>query len=317
MLNLNLKVAKNKQAPHQNGKAGMLKRNGKRKATSPAATTKPNTSAAAADNSQAKKIKLKKELHKVANVDEINQLQASEKLYHSNFFHLQMEELLKVIRVSEKRRSFVDLWLESLTKFLTSLDSDEERHVPSDLKWLRKKDVYVPIGDAIPFDETLKYFFQFLAPNSVFPIGALRTSTVIDATDLVLDVCMEIPHEFFHKTNHLNGVYHRKRALYLSYVALQLSKWDQVAECKFTLVQNDQLQVGVSTISIIHKISGFKFCNFLAGNFDSSNRKIWKTFDHQFACRLRRREFQNRTFCTGKIEREAAGRPRKWRDAEK
>lgn len=229
-----------------------MKKNGKRKATSPATTKKPNTSAAI-DTSQAKKIKLKKELHKVANVDEINQLQASEKLYHSNFFHLQMEELLKVTRVSEKRQSFIDSWLESLTTFLTSLDSDDEKHVSTDLKWLRKKDVCVPIGDAIPFDETLKYFFQFLAPKTVFPIGALRTSTVIDAIDLVLDVCMEIPHEFFHKTNHLNGIYHRKRALYLSYVALQLSKWDQIAECKFTLVQNDPLQVGVSKFSFIHK----------------------------------------------------------------
>lgn len=241
MLNPNSKVTKNRQnGTHHNGN-GEMKKNAKRKATSPT-VTKANTRATV-DSSQAKKLKLKKELHRVANVDEINQLQASEKLYHSNFFHLQMEELLKATKVSEKRRAFIDLWLESLTTFLTSLAPDEEKHAANDLKWLRKKDICVPISDAIPFDTSLKYFFQFLTPISVFPIGALRTSTVIDAIDLVLDVCMEIPHEFFHKTNHLNGVYHRKRALYLSYVALQLSKWDQIAECKFTLVQNDPLQV--------------------------------------------------------------------------
>lgn len=246
MLNPNRKVTKNKPSSHQNGN-GELKKGAKRKATSPAMTAKTHTNGVA-DSSQAKKFKLKKELHRVANVDEINQLQASEKLYHSNFFHLQMEELLKATKVSEKRRAFIDAWLELLTTFLTSLDSDEEKHAVGDLKWLRKKNICVPISEVIPFDESLKYFFQFLTPKSVFAIGALRTATVIDATDLVLDVCMEIPHEFFHKTNHLNGVYHRKRALYLSYVALKLSKWDQIAECKFTLVHNDPLQVGNSNL---------------------------------------------------------------------
>lgn len=243
MLNPNLKVAKSRQMDHHNGN-GEMKKNAKRKAVSPA-TTKAHTNGTV-DSSQAKKLKLKKDLHKVANVDEINQLQASEKLYHSNFFHLQMEELLKATTVSEKRRAFIDSWLQSLTSFLTSLPPDEEKHAASDLKWPRKKDICVPISDATPFDGSLKYFFQFLTPVSVFPIGALRTSTVIDATDLVLDVCMEIPHEFFHKTNHLNGVYHQKRALYLSHVALELSKWDQIAECKFTHVQSDPLQVRVS-----------------------------------------------------------------------
>lgn len=303
MLNRNVKVAKNKPMSHQNGN-GAFKKNVKRKAEQP--SPKASTSGAA-DNSLAKKLKLKKELHKVANVDEINQLQASEKLYHSNFFHLQMEELLKATKVSEKRRAFIDSWLESLTIFLTSLDSDQEKHAASDLKWLRKKNICAPISDSIPFDNSLKYFFQFLTPVSVFSIGALRTSTIIDATDLALDVCMEIPHDFFHKTNHLNGIYHRKRALYLSYVALQLSKWDQIIECKFTLVQNDPLQVSVFIFMVTNDLNfnlSF-FLHFSAGNCVASNRKIWKTFDDKFACRVRRREFQNRTIRTGKIEREA------------
>lgn len=291
----NGKLAKNKTSPHQNGNSGP-KKNGKRKAT----TTLPSTSAgAAAGDNKAKKLKLKKELHKVANVDEINQLQASEKLYHSNFFHLQMDELLKATKVSEKRRAFIDSWLESLTTFLTSLASDEEKHAATDLKWLRKKNVCVPLAETIPFDESLKYFFQFLTPISVFPIGALRTSTIIDATDLALDVCMEIPHEFFHKTNHLNGVYHRKRALYLSYVALQLAKWDQIVECKFTLVQNDPLQVGHSN-GVSRRWCGIlNFFYIAAGDFVAAERQIWKAFDDQFARRLRRRKFQNRTFRSG------------------
>lgn len=286
MLKRNRKVAKNQPLPHQNGN-GDVKKNAKRKATSAVPTT-TTTASGAAENSQAKKLKLKKELHKVANVDEINQLQASEKLYHSNFFHLQMDELLKATQVSEKRRAFIDTWLELLTTFLTSLDSDGEKQAASDLKWLRKKNVCVPISDAIPFDASLNYFFQFLTPISVFPIGALRTSTIIDATDLVLDVCLEIPHEFFHKTNHLNGIYHRKRALYLSYVALKLSPWDQIAECKFTLVQNDPLQVSVSMFVVTLLEFQWIFANFFSASyFTTSDRQIRQTFNHKFACCVR------------------------------
>lgn len=248
MLNPRVKVAKNKHSPQQNGN-GNIKKNAKRKAPSAhAGNSNSNSNSnnnSAADNNQAKKFKLKKELHKVANVDEINQLQASEKLYHSNFFHLQMDEMLRATKVNEKRQRFIDSSLQSLTTFLTSLASDEEKQAASDLAWLRKNDICVPISDSLPYDASLKYIFQFLTPKSVFPIGALRTSTIIDAIDLVLDVCIEIPHEFFQKTNHLNGIYHRKRALYLSYLALQLTKWDQIVECKFTLMHNDPLQVGL------------------------------------------------------------------------
>lgn len=188
----------------------------------------------------AKKLKLKKDLHKVAKVEEINQLKATEKLYHSNFFHLQTEELLKETKLPDKRVSFIEKFFTGLVDFLTELPSEEKESAVHELKWLKKNQVVPPISPEIPF-EAAPIKFRFVTPSAVFAVGSFRSQTVINANP-ILDVCVEIPAEFFTKGNHLNGIYHRKKALYLSYISLKLTKWDQVADCKFTFVNGNPLQ---------------------------------------------------------------------------
>lgn len=185
----------------------------------------------------AKKLKLKKDLHKVAKVDEINQLKASEKLYHSNFFHLQTEELLKESKLPEKRVAFIDAFYKSLLDFLKLIPSEDKETAVHELKWLKKNKIIPPISEDIPL-EAAPIKFRFISPNSVYAVGSFRTHTVINAHP-VYDVCLEIPAEFFSKGNHLNGTYHRKKALYLSYIALKIQNWDQAAGCKFTFANGN------------------------------------------------------------------------------
>lgn len=187
-----------------------------------------------------KKLKLKKELHKVAKVDEINQLKATEKLYHSNFFHLQTVELLKETKLSEKRTIFIQTFVNGLVDFLKAIPSEETESAVHELKWLKKNHVVPPISLDIPFDAA-PIKFRFVSPRSVFAIGSFRAQTIINANPIV-DVCAEIPAEFFSKGNHLNGIYHRKKALYLSYIASKIKKWDQIADCKFTFINGNPLQ---------------------------------------------------------------------------
>lgn len=187
-----------------------------------------------------KKLKLKKDLHKVAKVDEINQLKATEKLYHSNFFHLQSEELLKETKLPEKRAIFIETFFKALVEFLKALPTQETETAVHELKWLKKNQVVPPISADIPLDAA-PIKFRFVSPRSVFAIGSFRSQTIINASPAV-DVCAEIPAEFFAKGNHLNGIYHRKKALYLSYIALKLKQWDQIADCKFTFINGSALQ---------------------------------------------------------------------------
>lgn len=188
----------------------------------------------------AKKLKLKKDLHKVAKVEEINQLKATEKLYHSNFFHLQAEELLKETKLSEKRVVYVENFFKGLVDYVKSLPSEETETPVHELKWLKKNKIVPPISAVIPFDAA-PIKFRFVTPSTVIPVGSFRSQTVINANP-ILDVCVEIPAEFFSKGNHLNGIYHRKKALYLSFLALKLKSWDQINECKFTFVNGNPFQ---------------------------------------------------------------------------
>lgn len=212
----------------------------KRKNSETNGTHHENGTAAAAVDPAVKKLKLKKDLHKVAKVDEINQLKATEKLYHSNFFHLQTEELLKETKLPEKRSAFIETFFNGLTEFLKALPSEEKENAVHELRWLKKNHVVLPISSVIPFDAA-PIKFRFVSPRSVFAIGSFRSQTIINANPIV-DVCAEIPAEFFSKGNHLNGIYHRKKALYLSYIALKIKKWDQIADCKFTFINGNPLQ---------------------------------------------------------------------------
>lgn len=192
------------------------------------------------DDAINKKIKLKKNFHKMAKVEEINQLIASEKMYHSNFFQLQTEELLKAIKLSEKRLNFIESFSSELTELLTAFPSEEEEIPVHELKWLKKNRVVPPIDDDLLFDST-PIKFQFISPASVFPIGSFRSKTVINE-DPMIDMCVDIPNDFFSKGNHLNGIYHRKKALYLSFLASKLSKWNQISECKFSYAHGNPFQ---------------------------------------------------------------------------
>lgn len=195
-------------------------------------------------NSAAKRQKLKKDVYKKTNVEEINQLKTTERLYHSNFFHLQTEELLKESKLPEKHVKFIGTFYEQLTTFLTSLPTEDQEQAVHELKWLKINRIFPPISKETLFDlSPIK--FRFIAPNSIFKAGSSLTETVISSEPIV-DLYVEMPAEFFHEGNHLNGIYHRKKALYLSYLAAKLNTWDGVAEVKFAFVKGNPFQPALS-----------------------------------------------------------------------
>lgn len=195
-------------------------------------------------DSTAKRLKLKKDVYKKTNVEEINQLKTTERLYHSNFFHLQTEELLKESNLPEKHVKFIDTFYSDLTTFLTSLPTEDKEQAVHELRWLKIQRIFPPISKETLFDlSPIK--FRFIAPTSIIKAGSLLTETVI-SSEPIIDLYVEMPAEFFHEGNHLNGIYHRKKALYLSYLAAKLTTWDDVAEVKFTFVKGNPFQPALS-----------------------------------------------------------------------
>lgn len=177
-----------------------------------------------------KKTKSKFPHKKPLTTEEINTLlESSDSLSNENLFVLQIEEIIRSIQIPAKHQTFVQTWLYELNKFLANIESDKEKTSSDLLEWT--KDVKIPIdeeGLAIP-----AFAFQFIAPRSASVIGSHAVSTVVGPT-FTVDVVVEIPAKFFQKDNYLNQVYHKKKALYLAFLALQLQKRSSAEQCRFT-----------------------------------------------------------------------------------
>lgn len=184
----------------------------------------------------AKKAKPKSAHKKPLTTQEINTLlESSDSLSNENLFVLQIEEIIKSIRIPAKHESFVQTWLRELNEFLATLQSDVEKTPSDSLPW--RNDVQIPLdeeGLEIP-----AFQFQFIAPKSASVIGSHAVSTVVGPSFKV-DVVVEIPAKCFQKENYLNQVYHKKKALYLAYLALQLQTRSSAESCQFTFLQGNR-----------------------------------------------------------------------------
>lgn len=182
--------------------------------------------------------KFKSNKYKPATQEELNQLQETSVDLSETVLSLQIENILKSFKISTKYENFIVKWMDNLTEFLSSLPSEPDKKQWSDIKWLNKK-VMNPLNNEqfhVP-----KFFFQFLTPKSIRLTGSKLLST-LQSDNINVDVAVEIPKKCFQKEDYLNAIYHQKKAIYLSYLALKLSKWDQQTNLEFLYDKLDLLR---------------------------------------------------------------------------
>lgn len=183
--------------------------------------------------------KFKSNKYKPATQEELNQLQESSVDLSETVLSLQIDNILKSFKLSTKYENFISTWVENLTGFLGSLPSEIEKQQWSDIKWLNTK-VMNPLGNDqfnLP-----KFCFQFLTPKSVRLTGSKLLSTLQSDNVIDVDIAVEIPRKCFQKEEYLNTIYHQKKAIYLSYLALKLREWDQQTNLEFKYDRLDVLR---------------------------------------------------------------------------
>ena len=80
--------------------------------------------------------------------------------------------------------------------------------------------------------------FQYLKPQKLITIGSWAIG--LTSKKLSVDILIEIPRDCWERDDHLSYTYHRKRALYLAYVASHLSKMPSlVQEVQFEALSGD------------------------------------------------------------------------------
>lgn len=219
--------------------------------------------------------KFKSNKYKPATQEELNQLQESSVDLSETVLSLQIENILKSFKISKKYDHFIETWVENLTEFLSSIPSEPEKKKWSDIKWLNTK-VMNPMNNQqfnLP-----KFFFQFLTPKSVRLTGSKLLST-LQSDNINVDIAVEIPKKCFQKEDYLNTIYHQKKAIYLSYLALKLRKWDQQTNLEFMYDRLDVLRpilrvtsnsdfkkTIVFHIHVLAEEATFKLSRFVPGN---------------------------------------------------
>ncbi|KYO18444.1 nucleolar protein 6 [Alligator mississippiensis] len=176
------------------------------------------------------------DLYKPPTNEELSQLKETENLFHSSLLRLQIEELLKEVRLKEKKKQRIDAFLHEINTLLSTVPETPEADI-TDQTWLPKH-VRVPLLQ-VPFG--VKGKFRFLPPAAVKVVGSYLLGTCIKP-DINVDVAVMMPREIFQDKDHLNQRYHRKRALYLAHIAQHLSKKQLFGSIKFAYADSNHLK---------------------------------------------------------------------------
>ncbi|XP_069043565.1 nucleolar protein 6 [Lepisosteus oculatus] len=176
------------------------------------------------------------ELYKPPTTEELNRLRETESLFHCSLLKMQMEELLKEVVLSERRRRLIDSFVKEVTALLETVPRTSDAEL-CDQSWL-------PGGVKVPFlqvPQAVKGRFRMAPPASVSLVGSypLRTCTKPHAT---VDLAVTMPPEILQQKDNLNQRYPRKRALYLAGLAHHLTSRPAIGSLRFSCLHGNRLR---------------------------------------------------------------------------
>ncbi|XP_072520710.1 nucleolar protein 6 [Salminus brasiliensis] len=183
-------------------------------------------------------LKLSKgDLYKAPTVEELNQLKEAESLFHCSLLKMQMEELLKEVALSERRKKLVDSFVQEITDLLQSVPESPVVEL-TDLSWLEDSGIDVPF---ILVPEAVKGKFHMEPPASVDLIGSYPLGACIKPR-VTVDLAVTIPASILHPMDGINQRYSRKRALYLAGLAQHLASSPAVGPLHYSCLHGNRLR---------------------------------------------------------------------------
>ncbi|XP_022701446.1 nucleolar protein 6-like [Varroa jacobsoni] len=177
--------------------------------------------------------KIKRQLHQKRGAKSkgfLKGLKAGEEMralsdFEMNVVTLQISNILKDISISEKRRQQAMSWFTQLKEALLNVQISK-KHAEKMRMPLRTMPADPQIAD-----------FTFRSPKDVSLVGSFAYETAIKLSSL--DVAVEMPRDCFVKWDYHNVKYHRKRALYLTYLAAALQKIPSLHSKLYWRVEGD------------------------------------------------------------------------------
>ncbi|KAJ8006168.1 hypothetical protein DPEC_G00125440 [Dallia pectoralis] len=176
------------------------------------------------------------ELYKPPTAEELNQLKEAESLFHCSLLKMQMEELLKEVALSSRRKQQIDTFVQNVTELLQTVSQTHVVEI-SDLSWLSG-------GVKVPFllvPKAAKGKFHMAPPVSVSVIGSYPLGTCTKP-GICVDMAVTIPADVLHPKDALNQRYPRKRALYLAGLAQHLASFPSIGTMHYSCLHGNRLR---------------------------------------------------------------------------
>ncbi|KAJ0041623.1 hypothetical protein NL108_010458, partial [Boleophthalmus pectinirostris] len=147
-----------------------------------------------------------------------------------------MEELLKEVFLSERKKCQIDTFVQTVTSLLKSVPKTEKVEM-ADLSWLTGA-VKVPF---LLVPQTTKGKFHMEPPTSIDLIGSYPLGTCTKP-HIVVDLAVIIPSDVLQEKDALNQRYPRKRALYLAGLAQHLFASSQIGTLLYSCLHGNRLR---------------------------------------------------------------------------
>ena len=162
---------------------------------------------------------LTKKQRKQLSAQEVQVARETAELFKSNIFKLQIDELMKEVKIKDANVQKIEKVLHRLHELITKISPSESLNLHQAETYFNNKKVVIPFPDPKP--TKVNYSFQYLPPQDVNLVGSFGLKTGIN-TSQSIDMAVTMPKELFQPKDYLNYRALYKRAFYLAYINDQL-----------------------------------------------------------------------------------------------
>ncbi|KAI5963791.1 UTP22 [Candida pseudojiufengensis] len=163
--------------------------------------------------------KAKKAKRENLTAQEIRIARETAELFKSNIFKLQIDELLKELKVKKSHEEKMEKVLRRLHDLIKQIPPVENLSLQQAENLFNPKKIVIPFPDPKPVN--VKYTFSYLPPEDLSLVGSYGLKTGISQGSSI-EVSMTMPSSLFQPKDYLNYRALYKRSFYLAYVAEHL-----------------------------------------------------------------------------------------------
>ncbi|ODV78075.1 Nrap protein [Suhomyces tanzawaensis NRRL Y-17324] len=162
-----------------------------------------------------------KKQRKQLSAQDIQVARETAELFKSNIFKLQIDELMKELKLKDSHVAKIEKVLHRLHELISQVPSTENLLLNQAEALFNSKKIVIPFPDPKP--TKVNYTFSYVPPKDISLVGSFGLKTgIASAEGLSIDIALTMPEELFQPKDYLNYRALYKRAFYLAYLAEHL-----------------------------------------------------------------------------------------------